>query len=57
MSDTLSLNKLEKLIELETQLRDEYQQQIDIKTMPENGMKQVWNMMPKANIARKSETN
>ena len=31
MSDTLSLNKLEKLIELETQLRDEYQQQIDKK--------------------------
>ena len=31
MSDTLSLNKLEKLIELETQLRGEYQQQIDKK--------------------------
>ena len=31
MSDTLSLNKLEKLIELETQLRDEYQRQIDKK--------------------------
>src|SRR5210317_1348474 len=31
MNDTLSLNKLEKLIELETQLRDEYQQQIDKK--------------------------
>jgi len=29
MSDTLSLNKLEKIIELETQLRDEYQQQLD----------------------------
>ena len=31
MSETLSLNKLEKLIELETQLRDEYQQQLDEK--------------------------
>jgi chromosome segregation ATPase len=31
MSDTLSLNKLEKLIELETQLRSEYQQQLDEK--------------------------
>ena len=31
MSDTLSLNKLEKIIELETQLRGEYQQQIDEK--------------------------
>ena len=31
MSGTLSLNKLEKLIELETQLRGEYQQQIDKK--------------------------
>ena len=31
MSDTLSLNKLEKLIELETQLRGEYQQQLDDK--------------------------
>ena len=29
MSETLSLNKLEKLIELETQLRGEYQQQLD----------------------------
>ena len=31
MSDTLSLNKLEKIIELETQLRCEYQQQLDEK--------------------------
>ncbi len=31
MSEKLSLNKLEKLIELETQLRDEYQQQLDDK--------------------------
>ena len=31
MSDTLSLNKLEKLIELETQLRGEYQQQLEEK--------------------------
>ncbi len=31
MSETLSLNKLEKLIELETQLRGEYQQQLDEK--------------------------
>ena len=31
MSDTLSLNKLEKLVELETQLRGEYQQQLDDK--------------------------
>jgi len=31
MSDTLSLNKLEKLIELETQLREEYQQKLDEK--------------------------
>ena len=31
MSDTLSLNKLEKLIELETQLRGEYQEQLDAK--------------------------
>ncbi|MBA4694028.1 MAG: hypothetical protein H2070_05095 [Congregibacter sp.] len=31
MSDTLSLNKLEKLIELETQLREEYQQKLDAK--------------------------
>ena len=31
MSDTLSLNKLEKIIELETQLRGEYQQQLDDK--------------------------
>ena len=31
MNDTLSLNKLEKLIELETQLRGEYQQQLDDK--------------------------
>ena len=31
MSDTLSLNKLEKLIERETQLRGEYQQQLDDK--------------------------
>ena len=31
MSDTLSLNKLEKIIELETQLRDEYQKQLDDK--------------------------
>jgi chromosome segregation ATPase len=31
MSETLSLNKLEKLIELETQLRGEYQQQLDDK--------------------------
>ncbi len=31
MSDTLSLNKLEKLIELETQLRGEFQQQLDEK--------------------------
>ena len=31
MSDTLSLNKLEKIIELETQLRGEYQQQLDEK--------------------------
>ena len=31
MSETLSLNKLEKLIELETQLRGEYQKQLDEK--------------------------
>ena len=31
MRDTLSLNKLEKIIELETQLRGEYQQQLDDK--------------------------
>ena len=31
MSETLSLNKLEKLIEMETQLRGEYQQQLDDK--------------------------
>ena len=31
MSETLSLNKLEKLIEPETQLRDEYQQKLDEK--------------------------
>ena len=31
MSETLSLNKLEKLIELETQLRGEYQQQLEDK--------------------------
>ena len=31
MSETLSLNKLEKLIELETQLRGEYQKQLDDK--------------------------
>ena len=31
MSEKLSLNKLEKLIELETQLRGEYQQQLDDK--------------------------
>ena len=31
MSETLSLNKLEKLIELETQLRGEYKQQLDDK--------------------------
>ena len=31
MSETLSLNKLEKLIELETQLRGEYQRQLDDK--------------------------
>ena len=31
MSDTLTLNKLEKLIEVETKLRDEYEQQLDQK--------------------------
>ena len=31
MNDTLALNKLEKLIEIETQLREEYQQQLDAK--------------------------
>ena len=31
MSDTLTLNKLEKLIEVETKLRDEYGQQLDQK--------------------------
>lgn len=31
MSNTLSLNKLEKIIELENQLRDEYQKQLDDK--------------------------
>ena len=31
MNDKLTLNKLEKLIELETQLRGEYQQQLDDK--------------------------
>ena len=31
MSDTLSLNKLEKLIELESQIREEYQKQLDEK--------------------------
>ena len=31
MNDKLTLNKLEKLIELETQLRGEYQQQLDSK--------------------------
>ena len=31
MNETLSLNKLEKLIELETQLRGEYQKQLDDK--------------------------
>ncbi len=40
MSDTLSLNKLEKLIELETQLRGEYQQQLDAKDAAIDGLKQ-----------------
>ena len=31
MNDTLTLNKLEKLIELESKLRSEYQQQLDAK--------------------------
>jgi chromosome segregation ATPase len=31
MNDTLTLNKLEKLIEVENKLRDEYQQQLDAK--------------------------
>jgi len=31
MSDSLSLNKLEKLVEMETQLRGEYQQKLDAK--------------------------
>ena len=31
MSDTLTLNKLEKLIEVETKLRDEYGQQLEKK--------------------------
>ena len=31
MSDTLTLNKLEKLIEVETKLRDEYEQQLEQK--------------------------
>ena len=31
MSDTLTLNKLEKLIEVETKLRDEYGQQLEQK--------------------------
>ena len=31
MSETLSLNKIEKLIELESQLRGEYQQKLDEK--------------------------
>ncbi len=31
MNEKLTLNKLEKLIEVETQLRDEYQQQLDAK--------------------------
>ena len=31
MSDTLSLNKLEKIIELEATLREEYQQKLDEK--------------------------
>ena len=31
MNDTLTLNKLEKLIEVESKLRSEYQQQLDAK--------------------------
>ena len=31
MNDTLSLNKLEKIIELEATLREEYQQKLDEK--------------------------
>ena len=31
MSDTLTLSKLEKLIEVENKLRGEYQQQLDVK--------------------------
>ena len=31
MNDTLSLNKLEKIIELEAKLREEYQQKLDKK--------------------------
>ena len=33
MSDSLSLNKLEKLVAMETQLRGEYQQQLDDKDL------------------------
>ena len=40
MSETLSLNKLEKLIELETQLRGEYQQQLDDKDAAIAGLTQ-----------------
>ena len=39
MSETLSLNKLEKLIELETQLRGEYQRQLDDKDATINELK------------------
>ena len=38
MNDTLSLNKLEKLIELEAKLREEYQQQLDEKDTAINAL-------------------
>ncbi|MDG2459313.1 MAG: hypothetical protein P8M73_00395 [Luminiphilus sp.] len=40
MSDRLALNKLEKLIEIETQLREEYQQQLDTKDTSINQLSQ-----------------
>jgi chromosome segregation ATPase len=40
MSDRLALNKLEKLIGIETQLREEYQQQLDTKDTSINQLSQ-----------------
>ena len=48
MNDTLSLNKLEKIIELEATLREEYQQKLDEKDASISGLTQ-----DKANLERK----